>query len=573
MNISFINIEIEGFQSIGHASLNLDDVGTIIIKGNNEYESKSESNGSGKSSIAEALMWNLYGSTSTGVTNPVNKYTSTGCLVSTIFKLDNEEYKVTRTCDHHKYKNSLTIMHGDSDISGRNKSDSDKILKDILPMTEDIFLSTTFLSQGFNARLSTLSPSARKSRLEELTQTSAQLDKLKDFLSNSIMKWRTDYSDLSNKLSVSRGQVDILSSEINRLNQVIDEYASMKDPDIDLDAYRSKLNNLNDKILDVTNKKSSAQQKLMEYKSAKTQNQQRIRNASSRITEISSMIESLENKICPTCGQHYESSESESLIDSLNKEMNELTESSQSLEDSISEMDHRMSETNESLVDYHSRIDKFQAAARSIKKIIEDNPEKPKRDINADKRLLIEHSCKVSELRSSQNDLAKQVDNAEVHIKATEHLQYIASRQFRGYLLSNAIDFINQKLAEYSSDLFSEDIIRLSDDTNKLDIYLGDTRYESLSGGEKRKVDLAVTFAQRDLASCISNTSSNLIILDETLEHLDETATHAALQLLSTATTDLSSVFIITHNNYGIPYDGIWTVTKDSNRVSTISEN
>ena len=44
---------------------------------------------------------------------------------------------------------------------------------------------------------------------------------------------------------------------------------------------------------------------------------------------------------------------------------------------------------------------------------------------------------------------------------------------------------------------------------------LGNASYESLSGGEKTRVNIALLLAQKSLASIIGNISCNLIILDE----------------------------------------------------------
>lgn len=572
MNLEFKEVLIEGFQSIHRIHTDLNDLGTVLIKGINEYELKSQSNGSGKSSIAESIIWCLYGTTSAGITNPTNKYTSTGCLVSVTLYLDSEKYKITRTCDHATYKNSLAILHNDEDISGRNKSDSDKILHDLLPMSQDIFLSTVFLSQGFSSRLSCLSPSARKGRLEELTQTDKQLDMFKNTVSDSLSSWRCILNDANQELSSNRAQVEILQNEVSRTQSIIDEYTSSDaEPSIDIEALQSKSDNLNDKILDLSQKKSSLESSAMTLRMNLDQNKASFTNNYKRIGELESLIDSLRNKICPICKQPYDTEDSRNLLESYNNEVNFLSSQNIELEKSTSDKQTEVEEIKSQLSDVQIRLDKFRSVYQSVRKIINDNPIKPHKDLTDENKRLSEYLSRIHKLKLDQSDLITRVDNAQTHAGAAEHIQYLISRQFRNHLLSNTIRYLNQKLGEYSTKLFSEDIIRITDDTNKLDIYLGDTKYESLSGGEKRKVDLAVTLAQRDLASSISNTSCNLIILDETLEHLDEVATESALSLLLDTTSDLSSVFVITHNNYEIPYDVIWTITKDDSRISHLS--
>ena len=132
---------------------------------------------------------------------------------------------------------------------------------------------------------------------------------------------------------------------------------------------------------------------------------------------------------------------------------------------------------------------------------------------------------------------------------------------------------MNSKLKIYSELLYSnkEDIIHLKADSSKLDIYLGDAIYDTLSGGEGRKVDLALSLAQRDLALNISGSSSNILILDEIMDNLDDKAINAVTSMFASVSEDIDSMFIISHKPpLNIPYDDILTITKGSDKISSI---
>lgn len=132
---------------------------------------------------------------------------------------------------------------------------------------------------------------------------------------------------------------------------------------------------------------------------------------------------------------------------------------------------------------------------------------------------------------------------------------------------------MNSRLDEYSGKLFSNgaDVIRLEVDESKLDIYLNDAIYDTLSGGERKKVDIALVLTQRDLAMNIAGTSSNILVLDETLEGLDEYATNITLDMIVEKVQEIDSMFIISHNDYTIQYDSIMTVVKSPSRVSNVT--
>lgn len=162
MNIIFKTLEINDFQSIGHAKIDLDEKGTVLIKGINNYEENTLSNGSGKSSIFEALYFSLFGRTTSGITNVTNRYSGSKSYKLVLeFSLDGVEYKITRD------GTKVSILQNGEDISRRNKSDTDTFIRDdILKISPDIFLNIIYLAQGFKSRLSALTAGGRKDQIE-----------------------------------------------------------------------------------------------------------------------------------------------------------------------------------------------------------------------------------------------------------------------------------------------------------------------------------------------------------------------------------------------------------------------
>ena len=161
MYIKFLKIDIEGFQAIKQATLSLDKQGVVQVQGINKYEQNANSNGSGKSSCFEAILWALFGKTSVGISDPSCRYLTSGCCVSLDFVIDKTTYNIKRFVKYGKEGSGLRFLVNDEDKTCRNKTDTDKLIKDTLPFTIDTFLSIFFLSQGFNSRLSILTPSGR----------------------------------------------------------------------------------------------------------------------------------------------------------------------------------------------------------------------------------------------------------------------------------------------------------------------------------------------------------------------------------------------------------------------------
>ena len=50
-------LEIDAFMAIGQITVDLDSKGLVLIQGENDDDTSQNSNGAGKSTVAEALCW------------------------------------------------------------------------------------------------------------------------------------------------------------------------------------------------------------------------------------------------------------------------------------------------------------------------------------------------------------------------------------------------------------------------------------------------------------------------------------------------------------------------------------
>ena len=187
MNLRFNSIDIENFRSIERAIVDLANQGTVIVKGINEYEDKATSNGSGKSSIFEAIIFALFEETSSGEKDVANRIIDNGYTVTLKFEIDSDEYTIVRQCTGSK--TSVTFIKNGLDISARNKTDTNKLILNVLGISKSIFLDSIFLSQNANTNLASLSPTARKERLEILTNTDSTIATFKEQLKEKQVEY------------------------------------------------------------------------------------------------------------------------------------------------------------------------------------------------------------------------------------------------------------------------------------------------------------------------------------------------------------------------------------------------
>lgn len=113
--MKFTQVEIQNFLAIGEAQFSLDAIGLVHISGVNNDETSADSNGSGKSSIGDAISWCLWGATARGVgaDDVVNTAEGKNCRVAITIDDDGTVYRVTRHRKHSKHKNTLHLEQFD----------------------------------------------------------------------------------------------------------------------------------------------------------------------------------------------------------------------------------------------------------------------------------------------------------------------------------------------------------------------------------------------------------------------------------------------------------------------------
>ena len=123
------------------------------------------------------------------------------------------------------------------------------------------------------------------------------------------------------------------------------------------------------------------------------------------------------------------------------------------------------------------------------------------------------------------------------------------------YVIRTVRDYLNDKCNYYLGYLTQGQITLTFDDELVENIEVGGSKryYISLSGGEKRKVNLAVMLALQSILSVSNGTESNVLFFDEVAENLDQHGIQGLTELLYELRKD-KTVFVITHNPHLASY-------------------
>lgn len=645
MNIKFKELDIEGFRSIDRISLKLSDQGIVIVKGINNYEDLASSNGSGKSSVFEAIIYALFEETSSGDRDIENRILGQGCSVVLKFSIDDVSYKIIRQSK--KGKGTVVLYRNDEDISARNKSDTNKLIVSILGINKAIFLDSIFLSQNAVTNLPSLSPTARKERLEILTNTDNAINNFKTFLKEKQTMYESKHVDCQLEINKINGkeeslqqQKDKLQAQINDIKIQIEErnkLGNIEDLDKQIQEYNVKINTINNQIPELDNQIEMISKSINElkneqkvYEEKRVNKDQEVQNQRDKCNDLQKEITRVENIIsynnmdidrinkeieeiknsdtCPTCGRKYDNINEEHIqkvIEDKNKEIKEfenkniennnyiknlqleldkeieigknLKKEFENLNSLYNDKNEQVSEQQTNLINTNNQKTQLLNSIQNIQVQI-DAINKQKDDI-----LKIEipnskqYEDMVQDIDKQLNDLNKlkedknnELNELDNYINAIKHCIQLVTKDFRTFLLKNSLSYLNKILKDYSSQLFSNesDLIYISENDNKLDIMLGNATYESLSGGEKTRVNIALLLAQKSLANMIGNISCNIIILDEILGYCDALAENNVINLITKELESLETIYMISHKEIPIGYDAELIVEKNANGLT-----
>lgn len=341
MNIKFNKIVINNFLSIGNAEIDFSDLGYVLVQGRNlNIEDNATSNGSGKSSIFEAISWVLTGETVRGVkSNVSNNKTDSGARVSIDFSIDNNQIKIVRTKDDKEMGTTLKLFVDGVDKSGKGIRDTSKILSDYFPdLTPSLIGSVIILGQNLQQRFSNNTPSGRKEVLENLSKSDFMILDLKDRISKRKQILSDKFDDLTMSLCDVKNKRDFYFDQLNDVKHEIERLSSKDDLENDIltiendleqkklylstlknsaDERREFVQKLRDEYFDCVNKKVDVEKEFSNNKQIISSNiekkycdvlcgiQDRINEYTvecnilkKEIDRISSIVD-----VCPTCGQ------------------------------------------------------------------------------------------------------------------------------------------------------------------------------------------------------------------------------------------------------------------------------
>ena len=509
-------------------------------------------NGSGKSTILDALCFALYGKPFRNINKPqlVNSTNERGTLVELEFSIGNNFYQVSRVIKPNIFeiKCNQKLINQDS----HSRDYQEYLEKTILQFNYKSFTQVVILGSASFTPFMQLKLTDRRNIIESLLDIQI-FSLMNNLLKERVSENKNEIDGLAIQKDKVNHQIDVQNEYITSLEKdnqklIQENQKKIDDSNIQIETYnkdneiiQQSTNSLIESVKD--SNKINARKKKLDILKEKVQDSIQSKEHEIHFYE--------ENTDCPTCKQSidelFRSEQIKTKKNKVDDQQSGLKELITELETTQIKIDE-ISIQLEQISEFQSKISKNTNSILGIQKYIEKiKDELSKLSLTGN---IKEQRKKLADYQNNLNKYEEEVKGLftvkEIHEVATSLLKDggIKSRIIKTYL-----PIINTYIQRNLTALDFYVSFNLDENFNETikSRFRDDFTYSSFSEGEKMRIDLALLFAWRQVAKIKNSMNTNLLILDEVFDSsLDAAGTDEFLKLINGLDKNINT-FVISH--------------------------
>jgi len=552
--IAFKNLHITNFLSVGDTPIEIQfNRGLNIITGLNR-DKEDRRNGVGKSTIADAIYFAVFGNTIRELKKEhiVNNVTQNRCEVVLEFDVHSNNqttpYKIVRTLSPTK----CHLFVDGKDETRDSISNTNELIGSVINSSPDVFQNCVIMT------INNTTPFMAKKKIEKrkFIEGIFNLQVFSSMLNNV----RNRSNEISNNFHAECVRYEETSNSLVSYNKQQEESQTY------INAQEAKLKNRkqnnNDKINENNSKLESIKlidektcnDKLHKLSDARDRTRENITKRQDKIVQLSTKIDihnenlqtiGTEQATCPVCLRSIDKHDHQHIEDekrNINQQLNQLLNDRDEVNIIKQDLEKKLTAIKTAIKQLESRLYKNNLNKQEIISIkfnikqlkelneqIDDDIKNMKHDNTSLSETIKQTETRLCEIQTRIDELKKQINTYDV-------IKFIVSEEgVKSYIVKKILQLFNSKLAYYLkkmdancicvfNEYFEEQII---DEKGKI------CSYFNFSGAERKNIDLACLFAFMDIRRLQGDVAFNFSIYDELFDSsLDEKGVELVTEIL-----------------------------------------
>ena len=542
--IVFKNIKWKNLLSTGNqfTEINLHNVDPTLIVG---------VNGSGKSSLLDALTFVLYGKPFRNINKPqlLNTITKRELLVEITFTIGKNDYLIRRGMKPNVFEvycNDV-LLNQAADVRDYQET----LEKQILKSNYKTFCQVDILGSASFVPFMQLPAAQRRAVIEDLLdlQVFTTMNTLlkEQIADNTSSITRNEYEKKMND-----EMIQVIKNHLEQTRTKSDRYIREKQTAID--DLNNKLESTKRTMAEIKDRVDEIQSTMCDEKKLKKKSEQ-FKELETQLSTKKALLQQEikffeQHDSCPTCKQEISSDLRCDSIGNTNSKLEELDQTLVDLqirlnkhEEKVNEFFTKENEKQRLLTEYRShhqvtlhteeQIDSLQRDINTAKKEIESISTSQVADLEQKRQTLIEEYNELQDNKKTLSIASSLLKDGGIKTKIINQYVPIINKLINKYL--SAMDFF----VDFQLNSQFEETIKSR--------HRDEFSYASFSEGEKQKIDLALLFTWRAVAKLRNSMSTNLLILDEVLDGSLDTNALDMLMTILDSVSENTSLFVISH--------------------------
>ena len=509
-------------------------------------------NGSGKSTMLDALCFGLFGKPFRDINKPqlLNSINGKDCLVEVEFDAGNKSYKIIRGIKPNKFEIYCNGELVNQEAASRDYQEH--LEKFILKLNYKSFTQIVVLGSASFTPFMQLKSGDRREIIEDLLDIqifSTMNGLVKERLSNN----KDLIAQKKHEIELATQKVELLKKHIVQLKQNNDE--KVKQHESEIEGNQGVVQTLHEELSGLAQDVST----LTEQISGKIEVEDKVKKIGKLESQIETNLSKFQRDIrffesndsCPTCRQaialEFKETELAELADKVQKCNHGLSELEQKLNTEqqklnvISEFQKQIQTKQVKIATINTTItetNKYIAKLRKQIELLSDSAsatDKEEAELTIIKEQLTNLSTNLRDLideKTYYEAASNLLKDTGIKTKIVKQYLPVINKLVNKYLAS--LDFfVNFNLDE----AFKETIKSRHRD---------EFTYNNFSEGEKQRIDMALMLTWRAVAKLKNSSNTNLLILDETFDSsLDANGTEYLMNILHML--EGVNLFVISH--------------------------